>query len=88
MKKILGLLAAIAGFFGFTTSNSMITVHNMKVHKDSREAHILKSTHQVEPPRPNGLQLFQVGEQQVWALNRKNAERKAKLYPDKDIIGG
>lgn len=29
-----------------------------------------------------------IGNQTVWALNRKNAERKAKLYPDKEIIGG
>jgi len=65
-------------------------MHNMKHLLDSpRIEKILSTIHSnVEPPRPNGLKRFEVGNQIVFALNKKNAERKAKLYPDKEIIGG
>lgn len=42
----------------------------------------------IEAPRPNGLKMFEIGEQTVWALNMKNAIRKSKLYPEKSVIGG
>lgn len=66
-----------------------ITVRGMNGIEDSpRISRILNSTHDVEPPRPNGLKPFEIGNQTVWALNKKNAERKAKLYPGKEIISG
>lgn len=63
-----------------------ITLHNMKGLSE-KIIRILRSE-PAESPRPNGVQRFEVGNQIVWALNKKNAERKAKLYPDKEIIGG
>jgi len=64
-----------------------VTLHGMKNLSD-RIIKILRTDFSaIEPPRPNGLKRFEVGEQIVWALNRKNAERKAKLYPQKEIIG-
>lgn len=63
-----------------------ITLHNMKGLSEKMIA--LLRSEPAEPPRPNGVQRFEVGNQTVWALNKKNAERKAKLYPEKEIIGG
>lgn len=64
-----------------------VTLHGMKNLSD-RVIKILRTDFSaIESPRPNGLKRFEVGEQTVWALNRKNAERKAKLYPQKEIIG-
>jgi hypothetical protein len=42
----------------------------------------------IEAPRPNGLKRFEIGAQIVWALNEKNAIRKAKKYPHLSVIGG
>lgn len=42
----------------------------------------------VQPPRPNGLKKFEIGNQIVWAFNMKNAIRKSKLYPHLDVVGG
>lgn len=65
-----------------------ITLHKMKNLGPRVEA-ILDTYHaNIETPRPNGLKRFEIGEQTVWALNRKNAERKAKLYPTQSVIGG
>lgn len=66
-----------------------VTLHKMKNLESPRISGIL-STHYslIEPPRPNGLKRFEVGNQVVWALNQKNAERKAKLYPNQEVIGG
>lgn len=69
-----------------------ITVRGMNFSNNprnrGREERILNSIHDVEPPRPKSLKRFEIGNQIVFALNKKNAERKAKLYPDKEIIGG
>lgn len=65
-----------------------ITLHRMKG-IEGRTQRVLGINYSlIEAPRPNGLKRFEVGEQIVSALNKKNAERKAKLYPDKEIIGG
>ncbi len=64
-----------------------VTLHGMKNLSD-RVVKILRTDFSaIEPPRPSSMQRFEVGEQIVWALNRRNAERKAKLYPQKEIIG-
>ena len=58
-----------------------ITLHKMKNLDASPRISGILSTHYslIEPPRPNGVKRFEVGNQIVFALNRKNAERKAKL---------
>lgn len=33
------------------------------------------------PHRPKGLKRFVIGDKEVWAINQKNAERKAKKCP-------
>ena len=65
-----------------------ITIRGMKNIDSPRIGKILNSTHDVEAPRPNGLKKFEIGDQIVWALNKENAERKAKLYPDQKVISG
>jgi hypothetical protein len=65
-----------------------ITLYRMNGIERRTERVLSINYSKIEAPRPNGLQRFQVGDQVVFALNKKNAERKAKLYPDKEIIGG
>lgn len=65
-----------------------VTLHKMR-NLNERITNVMSTFYsRIEPPRPNGLKKFQIGDQTVWALNKQNAERKAKLYPDKEIIGG
>ena len=64
-----------------------ITLHKMNGIEGRTERVLGTNYSLIEPPRPNGLKRFQIGDQIVFALNKKNAERKAKLYPDKEIIG-
>lgn len=65
-----------------------ITLHKMRGIEGKTEKILGTNFMLIEPPRPNGVKIFYIGKQVVWALNQKNAERKAKLYPDKEIIGG
>ncbi len=64
-----------------------VTLHRMKNIGEKVQNILNTNWSMIEPPRPNGLKRFEVGDQTVWALNNKNAERKAKLYPHKEIIG-
>lgn len=65
-----------------------VTVRGMKISDDTKAARILNSNHDVTPPRPNGVKRFEIGNQTVYAFDQRNAERKAKLYPHLEIIGG
>lgn len=56
---------------------SYINVTGMKIKDDSKEARILNSVHEASAPRPNGLKEFNINGQIVWALNYRNAVRKA-----------
>lgn len=65
-----------------------VTLHRMK-NLGPRITDIMNTFYsRIQAPRPNGLKRFEIGEQSVWALNKRNAERKAKLYPGQEVIGG
>lgn len=75
-------------FHAITNKKMMITHGSVTVNSKSREGKILASTPVSEPPRALSLLMYHIGTQVIWALNPRNAERKAKLYPDQEIIGG
>lgn len=63
-----------------------ISMHNMKNIGPRVDKIMGEYSANADKPRPNGLQRFDIGDQVVYAVNKKNAERKAKLYPDKKYI--
>ena len=65
MKK-LGLITALAAMCMGTSSS--------KSYVDPSEIDTTPAT----PPIPKGLKMFEIDGMQVWAINEKNAIRKAK----------
>lgn len=65
--KSLGLMYAMAAMMG----------GDAFAHRSSHEPVEKKNRKPIVPPKPKGLRMFNVDGVEVWAINEKNARRKA-----------
>lgn len=78
MKSMLGMyaLAAMAMSGGFGGNNPRKTYIEPKETDEEKKQRLAKA--EIERNKANGLKEFFYGENSVWALNQKNADKKAR----------
>ncbi len=75
MKNIYGVLAALS-MMGLDNSPNKREYIEPSESEEERKLRLSKA--EIERNKANGLQNFYYGENSVWALNKKNADKKAK----------